>query len=209
MTLDPYIDSFPTYGRPPFEHEGVLQKLVQVQDRIRHAFGVRQLQNVLRAIHSGQPPRHPSVHAAVYSMDHSVAAHQKAALEAPQLLPRAPPASVVLTGTSIAVEGGQTCRRSALEGHKRWSRGCVARGVGCLESEDTVDAEGHGRVEMECESRGAAAQSPGSHRCARACRPQTARPFQIRTRMEAELEAELRRKVCGHCEAEEMLSNGR
>lgn len=150
--------------------EAAVVKRTAVQDRIRHAFGVLQLQNAVRSVKAGQKARAPSVSARAYSCCHT-------------LKPSTAPAELGCADRTAYPESAPSdcCGPEGVySGAQAWRQPKEAWGeqpkadYGC-----SVEHQRHFGHHPPTE-----AKLPG-----RQIRPHTARPFRIRTRMEQEVQS--------------------
>jgi hypothetical protein len=152
---------------------------VQVQDRIRHAFRVLQLQNAARSVTAGQQARVPSAGARTYSCCHSTRRTTTPAARSCVSRPA--------LGTKDQ-NGLTTDRVSPATGWQRNSaRHPAKQGLGL----SAVGSPGNAAQDRQHVKGGKL------HHMQR--RPQTARPFRVRTQMLQEADRGFKKVLCCSC----------
>ena len=152
--------------------ESALEKRTAVKDRIRHAFGVLQLQNAVRSVKAGQQARAPAV------------------------LPQGPSSCQSLKPSTAPANRGSH-RGSAPNEYcsPKGSYGAAPSWCQPKEAWEEVPKESWGEQPQADFARSAAHPGTAKHLptredtlSGRQMRPQTARPFRIRTQMEQEVQ---------------------
>lgn len=192
---------------------------MQIQDRIRYDFGVRQLQNTLKSTRSGQRPRKPGATSSVYTLCRTVTQDYGTGTRAarPNTSSAAPPqpgaAPLGSTGLDVQerVTGQQTVLPSAawaLEGSHGTAATGIGRSPGCRPNTGH-EKRGTPKVGLSTWGWGGASATLSAVagipisistqaqdvEVPMRTRPQTARPFRIRSRIDSELQSGASGKV--------------
>jgi hypothetical protein len=134
---------------------------MQIQDRIRHAFGVLQLQNSVRSVRAGQKARSPSSGARAYAVCHTQKRSPDVGSEGGPICPEL--SSIGNHGPTVTYAWGEktVSVRAGPVGHQSGHQSSLA-GPGRLDPQD---------------------RATSSH-----VRPHTAKPFRIHAQMQQEVQ---------------------
>lgn len=177
---------------------------MQVQDRIRYEFGVRQLQNTVKSSRVGQRTRRPGSQSSVYALCHTgptlTSSMACSGPHASHTVSPQPSASVpqnCTVGPQTALPSAAWALRTSPQEPQEATPADAGRpcAVGTPKVGLSTWCWGGASATLSAIA-GGPAHAPPPSAAAAPSRPQTARPFRIRTRMDAELQADMKQKVC-------------